>query len=168
MGIILAILTVFAVITGVALHYGVRGSVSDTGLDHDSQIFVAAVTPAGARATLKTLTQRPHIAGSIHDYNTALFIKSEFEKLGMDNVKLERFQTLLNRPLDRHVELLDSSGAVLFKCELKEPAIAEDPTSNDPDSVEPFHGFSPSGGAQTASNPNSVNLPLTLSIAIQM
>lgn len=148
-GLILGLGLVFVIVAALALHYGIRQSVTDTGLDQDAQIFMTAVSAAGARGVLQTLTLRPHIAGSIHDYNTALYVKSLLESFGFDSVKLEVFKTLLNRPLERSVRLLDASDTPIFTASLIEPAVPEDPTSNDTDSVLPFHGFSPAGGADT-------------------
>jgi N-acetylated-alpha-linked acidic dipeptidase len=145
--LILALISIFVIVAGLALHFGVGQSVTDTGLDRNSQIFMSAVSAAGAKGVLQTLTRRPHIAGSNHDYDTALFVKQQFESFGFDDVQLEVYKTLLNRPLERSVQLLDSNDSPLFSCSLTEPPVPEDPTSNDPDSVLPFHGFSPAGGA---------------------
>ena len=78
------------------------------------------------RENMRRLTARPHHLGSPYDKDNAEWILAQLKSWGLD-AKIEVFDTLFSTPLERSLELL---GPVTYKAKLEEPALPEDPTSN--------------------------------------
>jgi N-acetylated-alpha-linked acidic dipeptidase len=88
--------------------------------------FDAALNRDDLRAWMKRLTARPHHVGSPYGGENAEFIAAQFRAWGFD-AKVEEFSVLFPTPKTRVVELIAPEKYTL---RLAEPALAEDPTSN--------------------------------------
>jgi len=120
-------------------------------------------------------TAKPHLAGSKTDYDTAVsFLKATQKHLGIEpphqtpvysagtpesrnatlNIPsadkpfawIDRYFPVLDTPLDRHLELLDHDGAVVWKADLEEVADRTDEEAHKYfDAVPVWHGLSKAG-----------------------
>ncbi|MGA2812859.1 MAG: transferrin receptor-like dimerization domain-containing protein [Candidatus Acidiferrum sp.] len=79
------------------------------------------------RAYMERLTKRPHNVGSPYDKDNAEWILAKFKEFGLD-AHIERFDVLYPTPKERLIELVD--GGPHFVAKMQEPAIPQDPTSN--------------------------------------
>jgi N-acetylated-alpha-linked acidic dipeptidase len=104
--------------------------------------FRAVPAPASAREHLRRLTAEPHIAGSREDYATAIYVRDQIRSYGIAS-ELKEYQVLLPYPkAEAIVELIRPRRERLA---VREPAIAEDPSSSNRKIVPLFNGYSPSG-----------------------
>jgi N-acetylated-alpha-linked acidic dipeptidase len=87
----------------------------------------AIPSPDNLRAYMQRLSAKPHNVGSPYDEENAEWIASKFKEFGLDT-HIETFTVLFPTPKERLVELVD--GGPHFTAKLQEPAIPEDPTSN--------------------------------------
>ena len=78
------------------------------------------------RDTMQRLSARPHHVGSPYDEENANWILSQFKNWGLD-AHIETFNVLFPTPKQRIVELVEPTH---FVATLEEPAVADDPTSN--------------------------------------
>ncbi|MCS7078779.1 MAG: M28 family metallopeptidase [Chloracidobacterium sp.] len=106
----------------------------------ESQLL-AAPSPDRARQTLRTLTAKPHLAGTPEDYATALYVRDELAKAGFQT-ELVEYEVYLPRPKSRRVEM---TAPTKYRCTLTEPVLADDPDSASPLAVPTFAAWSPSG-----------------------
>ncbi len=83
--------------------------------------------PKNLRAYMERLSARPHNVGSPYDKDNAEWLLSKFKEFGLD-AQIESFSVLFPTPKERLVELVD--GGPHFTAKLQEPALPEDPTSN--------------------------------------
>src|SRR6202050_1464719 len=83
--------------------------------------------PANLRAYMQRLSAHPHNVGSPYDKDNAEWILSKFKEFGLD-AHIESFNVLFPTPKERLVELV--AGGPYFVAKLQEPALPEDPTSN--------------------------------------
>ena len=88
--------------------------------------FCAMPKPENLREYMRTLSARPHHVGSAYDKENAEWILSKFTSWGLD-AHIETFEVLFPSPKERAVELI---APVKFSAALREPAIPEDPTSD--------------------------------------
>lgn len=91
------------------------------------QKFRATPDPANLRAYMQRLSARPHNVGSPYDKDNAEWILAKFKEFGLD-AHIESFNVLFPTPKERLVELVE--GGPHFVAKLQEPALPEDPTSN--------------------------------------
>src|SRR5260370_16538448 len=75
---------------------------------------------------MRRLSARPHHVGSPYDKDNAEWILAHFKEWGLD-AHIERFDVLFPTPKIRVVEML---APTKFTAKLEEPALPEDPTSN--------------------------------------
>jgi N-acetylated-alpha-linked acidic dipeptidase len=87
----------------------------------------AIPTPDNLRAYMQRLSARPHNVGSPYDKDNAEWIAAKFKEFGLDT-HIEQFDVLYPTPKERLVELVE--GGPKFVAKLQEPALAQDPTSN--------------------------------------
>ena len=87
----------------------------------------AIPSPDNLRAYMKRLSARPHHVGSPYDQDNAEWILGKFKEFGLD-AHIEQFEVLFPTPKERVVELVD--GGPKFSAKLKEPALPQDPTSD--------------------------------------
>ncbi len=83
--------------------------------------------PENLRAYMQRLSARPHNVGSPYDKDNAEWIASKFKEFGLET-QIENFDVLFPTPKERLIELVE--GGPYFKAKMQEPALAEDPTSN--------------------------------------
>ncbi len=76
---------------------------------------------------MKRLSARPHHVGSPYDKDNAEWIAAKFKEFGLDT-HIEQFDVLFPTPKERAVELVE--GGPKFVAKLQEPALPQDPTSN--------------------------------------
>jgi N-acetylated-alpha-linked acidic dipeptidase len=98
------------------------------------------------RENMRRLSARPHHVGSPYDKNNADWILAQLKSWGFD-AKIEVFDTLFPTPLERSLELLEP---VRYKAKLEEPALPEDPTSNQKDEQLPTYNAYSIDGDVTA------------------
>ncbi|MHB1935335.1 MAG: transferrin receptor-like dimerization domain-containing protein [Acidobacteriaceae bacterium] len=117
---------------------GFSSAGAKTELDLE-QRFAAIPDPQRMRANMKLLSARPHHVGSPYDKQNADWILAQYKQWGWD-AHIETFQVLFPTPKTRLLEM----GS--FRAKLEEPAIAEDPTSNQKDEQLPtYNAYSPDG-----------------------
>jgi N-acetylated-alpha-linked acidic dipeptidase len=82
--------------------------------------------PDRMREAMRRLTLHPHHVGSPWDKDNAEWLLAQLKSYGLD-AKIETFDTLFPTPLERSLELVEP---VKYRAKLEEPALPEDPTSN--------------------------------------
>jgi N-acetylated-alpha-linked acidic dipeptidase len=87
----------------------------------------AIPSPDNLRAYMQLLSAHPHHVGSPYDKQNAEWILSKFKEFGLD-AHIEQFDVLFPTPKERVVELVD--GGTKFVAKLQEPALPQDPTSD--------------------------------------
>jgi N-acetylated-alpha-linked acidic dipeptidase len=87
----------------------------------------AIPSPDNLRAYMQKLSAHPHHVGSQADKDNAEWIAAKFKEFGLDT-HIEQFDVLFPTPKERLVELIE--GGPKFVAKLQEPAIPQDPTSN--------------------------------------
>jgi N-acetylated-alpha-linked acidic dipeptidase len=104
--------------------------------------FRALPEPDSLRSYMRFLSARPHHLGSPRDSVNAAWILERFRAWGLD-ARIETFQVLFPTPLERRVELL---APTRYVASLREPALREDPTSNQQSEQLPtYNAYSPDG-----------------------
>jgi N-acetylated-alpha-linked acidic dipeptidase len=93
------------------------------------------------RARMRLLSEHPHEAGTDRSRAVAELILARFKSFGLD-ARIEQFEALMPRPLERRLELL---GPESYVATLKEPTLVEDKDSNDADQLPTYNAFSPDG-----------------------
>ena len=89
-------------------------------------LFDAGVSKQNLESWMQRLSARPHHVGSPHGMANAQFIDSLFKSWGYDT-KIEQFDVLFPTPKTRVLEMVSPRP---FTAKLAEPALTEDPTSN--------------------------------------
>jgi N-acetylated-alpha-linked acidic dipeptidase len=84
-------------------------------------------SPEALRSDMQHLSARPHNVGSPYDADNAKWLAAQFTAYGWQT-HIEQFDVLFPTPKERLVELLGDGAQ--FRARLQEPAILEDPTSN--------------------------------------
>jgi N-acetylated-alpha-linked acidic dipeptidase len=108
--------------------------------------FKALPNAQKQRDYMQLLTARPHHVGSAYDKQNAEWILARFKEWGLD-AKIETFKVLFPTPKKRLVELIAPTH---FVAKLQEPALAEDPTSNQRDEALPTYNAYSRDGDVTA------------------
>jgi N-acetylated-alpha-linked acidic dipeptidase len=98
------------------------------------------------RENMRRLSARPHHVGSPYDKDNAEWILSRFKDAGFD-AKIETFMVLFPTPKERLLELVEPKK---YKAKLQEPALAEDPTSNQTSEQLPTYNAYSADGDVTA------------------
>jgi len=104
---------------------GYSKAASDTERGWEEK-FRALPVPATIRENMQRLSARPHHVGSPYDKDNAEWMLAKFKEWGFD-AQIENFYVLFPTPKERLVELIEPTK---FTASLKEPVVAEDPTSN--------------------------------------
>jgi N-acetylated-alpha-linked acidic dipeptidase len=87
----------------------------------------AIPSPDNLRSYMQRLSAHPHHVGSLYDKANADWIAAKFKEFGLDT-HIEEFDVLFPTPKERLVELVE--GGPKFVAKLQEPALPQDPTSN--------------------------------------
>ena len=106
--------------------YGFSAQSSETERQWEEKLR-AIPSPENLRAYMQRLSARPHHVGSPYDKDNAEWILGKFKEFGLD-AHIEQFEVLFPTPKERLVELVD--GGPKFTAKLGEPAVLQDPTSN--------------------------------------
>ena len=104
--------------------------------------FRAVPAPASAREHLRRLTAEPHVAGTKEDYATAIYVRDQIRSYGISS-ELKEYEVLL--PYPKQPGIVELVRPRPEKLAVKEPVIAEDPSSSNPKIIPLFNGYSPSG-----------------------
>ncbi|MEK7249136.1 MAG: PA domain-containing protein, partial [Bacteroidota bacterium] len=108
--------------------------------------FRSIPEPARLREYMKRLSARPHHIGSAYGKENAEWILARFKEWGWD-AKLESFEVLFPTPKEQALEMVEPKK---FTASLKEPALPEDPTSNQQDEQLPTYNAYSIDGDVTA------------------
>jgi N-acetylated-alpha-linked acidic dipeptidase len=103
------------------------------------QQFISYPSADLAREHLKFYTSIEHVAGTLGDYETALYTLNKFKEYGLD-AHIEPFKALLAYPNEAKLSLIGGPDA-----QLAEDIVAVDPTSDSILRNHTYHGYSPSG-----------------------
>jgi N-acetylated-alpha-linked acidic dipeptidase len=120
--------------------HGFPNALQDSERRHE-----ALVRAVPSRDTLRALVRLyaavPHEAGTERSRHVAELILARYRALGFD-AHIEQFEALMPRPVVRRVELLAPTRYVAL---LREPALAQDPTSGQVDQLPTFNAYSADG-----------------------
>jgi N-acetylated-alpha-linked acidic dipeptidase len=108
--------------------------------------FRAIPEPARMRESMRRLSAHPHHVGSPYDKDNAEWLRAQYASYGFD-ATIERFDVLFPVPIERVVELV---APTKFIARLEEPAIKEDPTSNQKSEQLPTYNAYSADGDVTA------------------
>lgn len=120
-------------------------SAADAATTPAERVFLNTPTAHSARANLKHITSRPHVAGTPGDYAMASFVRDEMRRAGIHDAQIDPQKVLLSYPINRSLELVDSSGRVVQRTPLAEAILPSDPTSDTWWRNHTFNAYSPSG-----------------------
>ena len=110
--------------------------------EQQREVFVRRVPSRDTlRAVVRLLSAVPHEAGTERSHHVAELILARFRALGLD-AKIEQFEALMPRPLSRTLELVAPER---FTASLREPALAQDPTTGQPDQLPTFNAYAADG-----------------------
>jgi N-acetylated-alpha-linked acidic dipeptidase len=104
-------------------------------------------SPDNLRAAMQHLSARPHHVGSPYDKENAEWLAAKFKEFGFDT-HIEQFDVLFPTPIERAVELVE--GGPKFSARLQEPALSQDPTSNQQSEQLPIYNAYSKDGDVTA------------------
>jgi N-acetylated-alpha-linked acidic dipeptidase len=102
--------------------------------------------PARLREAMRRLSARPHHLGSPYGKDNAEWLRAQFASYGWD-ATIERFDVLFPTPIERVVEMV---APTKFVAKLEEPAVREDPTSNQKSEQLPTYNAYSADGDVTA------------------
>ena len=122
--------------------FGFRDSAAEAAIEAR---FLTVPDPKLAEEHLRTLTQAPHMAGTVEDKATAEYVAQKFRAAGLDTEIVE-YKVWMNYPVEISVDITAPAGA-----EMHGPTrehVDGDPYDDDPRVVMPFSGMSPSGDVE--------------------
>src|SRR5579872_6962879 len=122
--------------------FGFRNASSEAAIEKQ---FLAIPDPKLAEEHLRTLTQVPHMAGTIEDKTTADYVAQKFREAGLDTETVE-YRVWINYPLEISVDMTAPAGVSMHGPTREH--VSNDPYEDDPRVVMPFNGMSPSGDAE--------------------
>ena len=108
--------------------------------------FRSATDPERIRESMRRLSSRPHHVGSLQGKENAEWMLARFQEWGFD-AKIETFDVLFPTPKERLLEMLEPEP---FRAKLEEPAVPEDPTSNQKEEQLPSYNAYSIDGDVTA------------------
>ena len=119
--------------------FGFRNASSEAAIEKQ---FLAVPDPKLAEEHLRTLTQAPHMAGTVEDKATADYVAQKFREAGLDTETVE-YRVWINYPLEISVDMTAPAGVSMHGPTREH--VSNDPYQDDPRVVMPFNGMSPSG-----------------------
>jgi N-acetylated-alpha-linked acidic dipeptidase len=122
--------------------FGFRDAGAESALESR---FLAVPDAKLAEQHLRTLTQAPHMAGTIEDKATADYVAEKFREAGLDTEIVE-YKVWINYPSEISVDVTAPAGVEMHG-PTREHADS-DPFQDDPRVVMPFSGMSPSGDVE--------------------
>ncbi|KAB7496032.1 hypothetical protein Anas_04285 [Armadillidium nasatum] len=101
------------------------------------------------REILRYLSEKPHMAASPRDDETAEYVRKKFEEAGFDSSELVPYNIYLSKPDPQNPNMitLDMNGETIFESHYKEVPIHEG--DDDPDFVHAFNAYTPAGTVST-------------------
>ena len=105
------------------------------------ETFRAVPKAENLREYMRVIAADPHHAGGAGSRKVADYMVAQFKSWGLI-ASIESFEALMPFPTERLVELVAPERYTLA---LKEPAVAEDPDSTDPDALPTFNAYSADG-----------------------
>src|SRR3954462_3284484 len=103
--------------------------------------FRAIPKPENNRKYMRVIAADPHHAGSEGSRKVAEYILGQFKSWGL-NASIESFEALMPYPTERVVEMVAPEHYTL---KLSEPAVPQDPASDDPSGLPTFNAYSADG-----------------------
>jgi N-acetylated-alpha-linked acidic dipeptidase len=122
--------------------FGFRDSAAENAAESR---FLAVPDPKLAEEHLRTLTQSPHMAGTLEDKATADYVAQKFRAAGLDTEIVE-YKVWMNYPLEVSVNVTAPAGVQMHGPTREH--VDGDPYDGDPRVVMPFNGMSPSGDVE--------------------
>ncbi|MGO8796655.1 MAG: M28 family metallopeptidase [Candidatus Sulfotelmatobacter sp.] len=122
--------------------FGFRDSASEAAIEAR---FLAVPDAKLAEEHLRTLTQAPHMAGTIEDKATADYVAQKFRAAGLDTEIVE-YKVWMNYPKEISVDITAPAGVQMHGPTREH--VDGDPYDGDPRVVMPFNGMSPSGDVE--------------------
>jgi N-acetylated-alpha-linked acidic dipeptidase len=104
--------------------------------------FKAIPTPEEARRQLRIFTAEPHLAGSERNNELARYIASEWEKQGLEDIVLRRYDVYTSEPKETMLEMV---APIRYRATLREAAYEQDPDTKNPNISAAWIGMSASG-----------------------
>jgi len=120
---------------------------AESRLQPGENTFMKAITAFSARATLKYITSKPHVAGTQGDLDMAHYVQERFIKAGIKDAVIDPQEVLLAYPVSRSLSLIDEAGHPVVRAGLSEHIVDKDATSDTWWRNHTFNGYSPSGSA---------------------
>src|SRR5687767_12688992 len=106
------------------------------------QKFRGIPDPVRLREGMRRLSLRPHHLGSAYGKENAEWMRAQFASYGWD-ASIERFDVLFPTPIERVLEMV---APTRFVAKLEEPAVREDPSTNQKSEQLPgYHAYSADG-----------------------
>ena len=122
--------------------FGFRDSAAENAAESR---FLAVPDPKLAEEHLRTLTQSPHMAGTLEDKATADYVAQKFRAAGLETEIVE-YKVWMNYPLEVSVNVTAPAGVQMHGPTREH--VDGDPYDGDPRVVMPFNGMSPSGDVE--------------------
>jgi len=122
--------------------FGFRSASAEAAIEKQ---FLAVPDPKLAEEHLRTLTQVPHMAGTVEDKATADYVAQKFREAGLDTEIVE-YRVWMNYPLEISVDMTAPAGVAMHGPTREH--VSSDPYQDDARVVMPFNGMSPSGDVE--------------------
>jgi N-acetylated-alpha-linked acidic dipeptidase len=110
------------------------------------QKFRGIPDPVRLREGMRRLSLRPHHLGSAYGKENAEWMRAQFASYGWD-ASIERFDVLFPTPIERVLEMV---APTRFVAKLEEPAVREDPSTNQKSEQLPTYNAYSADGDVTA------------------
>ncbi|XP_072031805.1 N-acetylated-alpha-linked acidic dipeptidase 2-like isoform X2 [Amphiura filiformis] len=98
------------------------------------------------KENLRTLTAKPHLAGTPADKENAEYVKDKWDEHGLDSARIVPYNVLLSYPLKEKpnfVYILNPNGTEFYKSDPEEKDL--DDGDKHPDTVPPFNAYAAEG-----------------------
>jgi N-acetylated-alpha-linked acidic dipeptidase len=137
------VLTFLATTSLLAAEEPIRGfPQSQWAAEHELEQKAAALPqPSREKTYLERMAREPHHAGSAGSGAVAEYALGLFKEFGLD-AHIEIFEALIPYPTSRSLELV---SPVRFRAALKEPALAQDSYSSNPNQLPTYNAYSAAG-----------------------
>ena len=106
------------------------------------QKFKALPSPDEARRQHRIFTAEPHLAGSIRNNELARYIAAEWQKQGLEDVVIRRYDVYATAPKSASLEMI---APVPYRASLREETVNDDPDTSNPQVSSAWSGMSISG-----------------------
>src|SRR5580698_1124683 len=128
--------------TSASAMFGYQDAAAETAVESR---FLAVPDPKLAEQHLRTLTQAPHVAGTVEHKATADYVAQKFRDAGLETEIVE-YRVWMNYPAEISVDV--TAPAEVHMHGPTREHVEGDPYQDDPRVVMPFTGMSPSGDAE--------------------